>query len=229
MAASFQIPVLARPLSMRVLVRRYLDLPVMSAIVTAGAWSVYHGAVRPVLWRPRPAQQVADGVTVRPVVTVDERFDELWHVASQQYPIIGVRTARYLRWRYEEHPYYSYDIYIAERGHRLLGYIVTRTGNLLGLRCGIIMDLLVDPAQIPALDDLIDRVVRSFAAQGDLAIIGTMMTRGGPYFAALKRHGFVPIPRSFWFIMHTNRSDTPTEFLAVSTNWYLTWGDTDVV
>ena len=39
---------------------------------------------------------------------IDEEFDTLWQRADKRGRLLGVRNARYLRWRYEQHPLTRY-------------------------------------------------------------------------------------------------------------------------
>lgn len=62
---------------------------------------------------------------------IDDRFDELWQRAEKQGRIIGVRNARYLRWRYQDHPTTRYRMLAVSEGDALCGYVMYRiTHNL---------------------------------------------------------------------------------------------------
>jgi hypothetical protein len=225
----FDIPVLVRPLKFSSIVNHFTKVPIITPVMAAASWAGYHLVVRPLLSTLHRGTCEPTSVTVRSVAGFDERFDELWQAARRKFPIMGHRTSRYLNWRFIRHPFHSYHILVAEYGNRLLGYVVVRTGDLLGFQCGLIADLLVHPDFFGCVDVLLDAGLREFGSHERLEIAGAMMTRGGPYFDALLRHGFIPTWRNFWFILHPNRPDVPLDTLSVATNWYLTWADTDVV
>jgi hypothetical protein len=60
------------------------------------------------------------------VSQVDDRFDELWRRTDKQGRIIGLRNARYLRWRYQEHPVTAYQKLAITEGETLRGYAIYR-------------------------------------------------------------------------------------------------------
>lgn len=63
--------------------------------------------------------------------TIDDRFDELWCVAEKRGRVVGVRNARYLRWRYQDHPTMRYRMLTVSEGDALCGYVMYRiTHNL---------------------------------------------------------------------------------------------------
>jgi GNAT superfamily N-acetyltransferase len=225
----FDIPVLVRPLRFGPLTRRYVDLPIVSTVAAGAAWAGYHAGLRPVLRLLHRAPSGGDPVHIREVTRCDERFDALWDASGHQFQVVGERTRHYLNWRYRDHPYHAYQLFAAERGGRLMGYLVGRTGDLLGLRCGIVVDVLAHPDCRPCVDALIEHALGVFAARDDLQVVGTMLARSSPYFNAFQRHGFVPTPHVFWFILRANRAGLPAVLLSPRARWHLTWGDTDVI
>jgi GNAT superfamily N-acetyltransferase len=225
----FDLPILVRPLKFRPLVRRSIDLPLVSSALAGAAWAGYRCLARPILKHLNPLPSPQGAVVVQPVTHLDDRFDELWRETRGQFGIMAVREARYLTWRYFRHPYHRYTVLAAERGDQVVGYVVIRTGELLGLRCGIIVDLLARSTAMGCLDPLLGHAMDRFTADSSLDLVGAMMTRGGPYYRALQRHGFLVTPRVFWFILHTNSPLAPDQMLADAAQWYLTWGDTDVI
>lgn len=225
----FDIPVLVRPLQFKPIVKSYLNMPVLSDLAALVAQIGYWIGAWPLLYLSQlPLEHVTD-VTMREVREFDTRFDALWHKAKRQFPVMGARNSAYLNWRYLEHPYYQYRVWVIERGNQLLGYSITRMGDLLGLRSGIIVDMLVDPEILGAIDYLLRRIIFEFQQTKALDLIACMMTKSGPYYAALQRQGLIVTPKVFWFILHLNNPSAPADVLMAPKNWYLTWGDTDVI
>jgi GNAT superfamily N-acetyltransferase len=226
----FDIPIFAYPLKFKTVVQTYIKIPVISSLLAGGAYAAYTVGVRPWLsiTHRRPAS--VDEVTIRELTTFDIRFDGLWQRAKCQFPVMGVRDQKYLNWRYpQSHPYYTYRVLAAECGDNLLGYVILRTSELLGLKCGIVVDLLVDPDHLGVVDHLLNRALADFRADKNLDLVAAMMSRDGPYVTALQRHGFMVTPKVFWFILHSNIPQRLPQELLVPSNWYLTWGDTDVI
>lgn len=58
--------------------------------------------------------------------TVDGRFDDLWRRCAKRGHVLGVRSAAYLRWRYERHPVNRYEIFTLSRADELCGYVCYR-------------------------------------------------------------------------------------------------------
>ena len=142
---------------------------------------------------------------------------------------MGIRDRRYLNWRYTTHPYHSYRVLAAEQNNGIVGYIVARTAKLLGLNSGIIVDLLAHPDFMGCADSLLRAAIASFERDTQLDLVAAMMTKRGSYTTALQRHGFIRTPQVFWFILHLDDQRTPQGPLTSEENWYLTWGDTDVI
>lgn len=225
----FNIPILARPLHFKPIVQSYINVPLLSDLAALVAAIGYSVGVQPLLYLAQSRPILESDVTVREIKEFDERFDSLWLETNRQFPVMGVRNTEYLNWRYPEHPYHHYRVWVAEKQNKLLGYVVTRTGDLLGLRAGIIVDILADQSSLGVIDQLLQKVILEFQQANDLDLIACMMTKGGPYFAALQRQGLIVTPKVFWFILHMNDPRASTDILMSPLNWYLTWGDTDVI
>jgi hypothetical protein len=68
----------------------------------------------------------------------------LWNEASKPFRAALVRSAAFLNWRYSDARAGRYNILLAERGDRLLGYVVTRISR----KHGYLTDILVLPERI---------------------------------------------------------------------------------
>jgi hypothetical protein len=185
--------------------------------------------LKPLLWILNQGKRLLQEAIIREIESFDERFDKLWRDAQVGYGIIGVRDRRYLTWRYVNHPFHTYHVFAAEQQGQLVGYLVTRKGKLLELNAGIIVDVLVHPDHIECLDTLIKRALSDFQEDVELEVVASIVTSHSDYFRELKRHGFIVTPKVFWFIVYTNCDQATADVLRKPDNWYLTWGDTDVV
>lgn len=167
------------------------------------------------------------GLTVRAIDRFDERFNELWATAARPFPVIGVRDAAFLNWRYIDTPHRRHTALAVERGDTLLGYVVV---ELLpgsdGIIEGHISDFLVVP-EPAAFDALMDGVLRwlrkATAAQGVFTAL-----EGHPYDGQLRRWGFVQRPSQRPFAVHihvpTDRENLPLD----PHQWFLTLGDREI-
>jgi GNAT superfamily N-acetyltransferase len=163
----------------------------------------------------------------------DDRVDELWSQASHTYAISVIRDREYLNWRYVENPTEHYDLFQVERDGDLVGYVVLKEEDRFGLRLGFVVDVLTLTGE-PALDaGLIGEAVRHFEGAG-VDVIGCLMLEHTPYARALRANGFIRVPARL-FPQELNCSvrpqsdDIPADFITDPGNWYITWGDHDVV
>ena len=76
----------------------------------------------PIPERPKPPA----GFTLRQVSRFDARADQLWETVAPSIGLVVRRYMAYLNWKFAEHPYHSYVLWIAERGDALKGYVVLR-------------------------------------------------------------------------------------------------------
>ncbi|MEM2146369.1 MAG: GNAT family N-acetyltransferase [Candidatus Jordarchaeaceae archaeon] len=88
--------------------------------------------------------QFANNYKVNVLTSFDEKIDMLWEKVSKQYPLIVVRNAKYLNWRYVKKPHSKYVILTITKGQEIEGYIVLsiNTHLFLNLKRGCIVDLL---------------------------------------------------------------------------------------
>jgi hypothetical protein len=85
-------------------VRRVLDVPVLPHIAGAGL-----DALRTIARAPRTVQ-ARRRYRLQWLDDVDARFDHLWLRARDEYPLIGQRDMRFLRWRFLHHPTERFQI-----------------------------------------------------------------------------------------------------------------------
>jgi hypothetical protein len=101
---------------------RHMASQLSSPLAARGA-AVALDIARAGLVAARAAVPVVSGLRLVWSVDVDDRFDRLWERAASAYPIIGVRDAAYVRWRFLER---------AEGRMDLAGAITPGTGELAG-------------------------------------------------------------------------------------------------
>ena len=113
----------------------------------------------------------------------DERFDGLWEAASRAYPLLAMRDARWLRWRYLQRPGCHAELAaISDRVGRLRGYaVIEDDGDVVDIR-----DALALPGDLGALFALLLHALRDRrAATVSFAYLGRSEVT-----AALAAHGF---------------------------------------
>jgi len=182
--------------------------------------------------RPR-ARPLPSGLEAIEVKRFPDDTDEFWQRASRGKRFIVVRDRRYLDWRYADNPEHLYRLWTLREKGKLVGTLVTRVESRFGLQTGFILDLLCEesaPKVVAALVGLAERTMTVEGAQ----VISCLMYPGTRVYRALRTAGYLSVPRRFFpqEIHFGYRPLAPTAdagLLSEPSNWYLTWGDSDVV
>ena len=214
-------PTLVKPLRTRAVLQRYLKSSVVAAAlspVVDAAW-----------WLVAPKAHAPRRCTIRPLQAFDERFAALWERHADIAPVVQVRDPAYLRWRFASLPAFNYEVWEVLVGDCLEGYFVTRTLELFGLPFGA----LVDVFPCPVVDDDITREILSFTQRRVTEQGAAFLTALLPPQRAhhLRRFGFLKVPDFLnlrrWYFGGRAALDRP--LLQDIGNWYLTFGDADIV
>jgi len=170
---------------------------------------------------------------IREISSFDNRFDAHYQAASKEYSIMVVRDERYLNWRYLRKPGERYTTFVAERGERLLGYIVLKCAEKFDLQIGFIVDILVIPQESQAARQLISAATEYFTMK-KMDIVGCLMLPSTFYSQKLKQMGFIMtpkklLPQEMYLGVRSFSNQYTREFLTIPRNWFITWGDHDVI
>lgn len=163
----------------------------------------------------------------------DDRIDDLWPRASIPYSILVVRDKVYLNWRYAENPTEDYTIFVARRDQEIVGYVVLKCETRFGLEIGFIVDLLTLPDELDIGNGLVSRAVEYFLSKNS-DLVGCLMLERAPLARSLRENGFVLLPdRLFPQELHLSvrrlSEEYTDQFITNPQNWFVTWGDHDVV
>lgn len=166
-------------------------------------------------------------ITIRKLSSFNEKFDSFWDMVKEQYEIIGVRDRRYLNWRYTK-PGVDYDIYMAEKGTEVVGYVVTTVKKDESGTAGYIVDLLTKNKS-EADSALIRRALLTFISKKTDYILCWMLADTEACdtlqrFGFFEREEFPPV-KVVYFLFKGEEIDEV--FLKEIKNWYLTMGDSD--
>ncbi len=224
-----RIPLLIRPLQIGRLARARFDSPLLRRGIEFGWWFAGN-----LLWRPQRAR-LDSGMELRAFEDFDERFDRFWQRVEGKYEIAILRNQSFLRWRFRDPAFRSYDILAVAEGDELVGYAVTRATQIQGVDTGLIMDLLVEPG--PRGDRaglaLVEEATRRFAASG-MAMAGCLMLPHTQEFQILRRAGYVEPPPRFapqQFRLNTVSlsPEITGESLRQGKRWFITMANHDAV
>jgi len=231
------VPLLLRPLNPKALVKKKFG-PLLGAF--AAPFQLFY----------KLKDRSDDRYEVYPLTAFDlSTINAFWAKVHNKYPIMGIRDADYIRWRYFDIPLRDYQIYGVRQKNSssLLGYIVGRCTEVEAMSSGMIVDFLVDPSHPAAGNSLINQLLHFFAANSmDLA--GSLMLPHTEESHLLKAEGFFTCPKALEpqpFPVIYRRLSSPFEEEAVQgqvneqedyhdpllqlNQWFLTMGDYDVI
>ncbi|MDQ1336986.1 MAG: family N-acetyltransferase [Thermodesulfobacteriota bacterium] len=177
-----------------------------------------------------PACANIPGLQVEPVTRFDKEYDELWGRHRGIAPVIQIRDAAYLTWRYAGIPDFGYRPFAIRSGGRLLGYMVIRTLGLMGHFFGVLTDLFPFPVRDPLTTMQLFRLARNYCKDQGAEFMTCLLSQADPTFfkaAGLRTVPAILNPRKWHFGVRYAPQDAPV--LGPPENWYLTYGDTDMV
>lgn len=211
-----------RPIDLKAVVGKVIRIPPIPQIVGA--------ALSPFFRVKAPA----DGdFRLCAIYRFDSRADALIEARSKAHEVIVKRDAAYLNWRYIDSPYWKYHVIAAETDSELLGYVVVRCLEAFGLTGGMIMDIAALPGRADVLDALAKHAVVYSAEQG--MDVSVAMVQGSiETLDALRHAGFMRVPRKLgmktWhFGVHCNNNTVDPAFVGDIRNWFVVFGDDDVM
>lgn len=168
-------------------------------------------------------------ISIEKITKFDQGIDKLWERIEKNYGIIVIRNKEYLNWRYAERPDRNYNIYLAKRDKKVLGYVVTRTEIHDGLKFGHIVDIYCDSDKGGAFYPLIHEVVKEFRVINDVDLITCYIS---PYHhlydKALRRCGFFFTTFKTRFIFYNNSPSISKNDILNTNDWFFTRGDADI-
>ena len=215
--AVVELPVLVYPVRFQGIINRYLRFPPASLIL-GGITGFLHG-----IFLRSEKMRFNENMRIDEVKEIDALFDPFWEKAVSSFPIVGIRSRSYLTRRYLEHPRWSYTIHRAMEGGEMKGYVVLRKVDLLEFKSAIIVDLLA--LDEDALRVLVMRAIE-YSRQEGRDLLGFMVPRNHKYYRILRRMGFLPSGKRFLLMVYPHGHERE---LLDAQDWYVNWGDTDVM
>ena len=220
------IPIYVRPIKFYSLIKKFVRSEAIASLISSITKLGYH-----FLYGLRGKKYRHYSVATLP--NFDEGVNWLWQQASPIAPILVRRDYSYLNWRYSSHPTNDYTIHAIKDGEHWLGFAVLHIQEFAGLRTGFIAELLVAPSAESAVDALLESIVKQAEVE-DCDMVNCLMLEHISYVAALRRKGFVrtpawAMPQELYFGARNNGSQYPDDFIHGPHNWYITWGDHDMI
>jgi hypothetical protein len=217
-----EFPTYVKPLQSARMLARYVGSRALAAAVGGAADRLFRLAT--------PRVRAPRRCTVTAVSAFDGRFADLWHRHQALAEVIQVRDPAYLHWRYCAAPIFAYRPFAVTVGGALEGYVVLRLLTLFDMPFCAVVDLF----PCPVVDAEITREVLAFAQLNAAASGAAFLTALLPPKHAhhLTRFGFLKVPRVMnprpWrFGARCQPADQPV--LRNVDNWYVTYGESDIV
>lgn len=173
------------------------------------------------------------------IISIDKSnirlFDELWEALSEEYKVIGIRNAEYIKWRYFDLPRRDYRILMAMENGKPVGYIIGRITDVAQMRCGMVVDFLFKNGNQEIGTVLLKEIEKCFKVC-KIGLIGCLMQNGTKEAEVLKKNGFFVCPDKLlpqpFPIIYRQFNDLPQgddEMVQDFNNWFFTMGDYDVI
>lgn len=159
-----------------------------------------------------------------------KEVNSLWDSLNPQIKVGIERNQQYLNWRYCQNPATKYEIFLAYQDNDLAGYLVLKTERILGIKIGIIADMLCRSDE-QIIRQLMHKGMKYLQARGAAACV---CVKNQLYAAALKTLGFWDLPpwlnpKRYTLIVRPNQEGLNLPLIKDLNNWYLNFGDWDLV
>ena len=156
-------------------------------------------------------------------------FDSFWTKFKKsplENCLIQERTSAYLSWRYDQNPSRDYTYHVAlDEKNEIMGFVVSRTSYLLGVKTMIVVDALFLPGIKRSTVKSLLLDVRDLALKEKCSMCATMVNQPNLIFPTPWFFGFIRSPYQFNFIIHGLKKDTIINNPDLGV--HLMWGDTD--
>lgn len=155
---------------------------------------------------------------------IDSSFDNLWKVCLDYYPLSVIRDAKFVRWRFMDHPLKKYEVWGYRRyfGKKLQGYAVF---SIEGQKARLI-DMLT-PSSIRLTSDFLARLGGLFGERG-IEEVETWFPAHHFLFEAAVSAGFTSLPEPLGIISTVRVFDHSPNFEWMAKNIYYSMADGDL-
>jgi hypothetical protein len=183
----------------------------------------------------RERRKVGDDYTIKPCPPgeLPDGLEALLKESSISDRISVVRDSRYLEWRYLEKPFFTYEIYTVTKQGALCGYFVIYVAEKLALKTVYVMECSstndsseIYSAMLRKLDEI--------ALERKADSISMLLMQNHPQYRLFRRSGFIRVPKKLlpqkiYFAAKVLSEKIDTTYARDPKNWYITWGDLDVI
>jgi hypothetical protein len=173
------------------------------------------------------ARRGRSGLVVTSADPGDDALDALAELLPSPDVVTGDRGAAFHRWRFAP-DLYPYDCRYLLRGDRLVGYVVTRTAEVEGLRALLVVDLVCAPDAGSRAAKVLMRDALARAVAEDVDLVAAMSTGDTALTRWLRRPPLLPVPKRFSPQAAPLMARAPGEATPVADRFALSLADLDV-
>lgn len=175
--------------------------------------------------------------TIRIVTDVEgfsEQFSKIWKSCFASSKIAVARESAYLKWRYLDKPFSKYDIVtVVDENNEISGYMVIAMAVKKGLKVVYVMEIMARDDNKRVSGKLL-KYLETYARERKADAISMLSLPNNPNKWLFYKYGFLPVPRKMFpqdihFCARVNSEDIDSVFVKNNANWYISWGDLDVV
>lgn len=174
----------------------------------------------------RMSGRTPQGYVLEDINAFDERFDRFWAKIARAHPIMLVRDAEYLNWRYARYPFAGIESFALVRDEEIAGFaaIYTGTGDD-GLVFSAILELLAVENQAAVSRYLLGEAIRRADRNRAVTIMGKAIT--ADLRQTYRVHGFTLRTLPFSPFTYKNNTVFPDDLFDNPNNWFTSLGDGD--
>lgn len=179
------------------------------------------------------SKKVSDSSIVDINASNVELMNHFWDAVKDKYPVIGVRNAEYIKYRYLDVPIRKYYPFFYVKEDKVVAFAVGRVRKVANMTAGMIADFLYLDGYEEEAKNLINHLIYIMKENG-AGLAGCIMQENASEVKVLKKAGFfrcpekvLPQPTPIIYRKLDPEFDD-SEFKEWK-NWFFTTGDYDVV
>lgn len=163
-----------------------------------------------------------------------KEFNQFWEENKNNYNAMLIRDANFVNWRYVSIPRRKYIVMLSRSSSGIIGYIVGRITQLNGIKCGMVVDLLVKQTYegIKGGNALLHGLLEMYR-KNNVELVGSLMNMNTMEYKILRKKLFVSCPKSLlpqrFPVIYRNHLKKLDRINVNLQGCFLTMGDYDVI
>lgn len=161
-------------------------------------------------------------------------MDEFWDDIRDKYPVIGVRNAEYIFYRYLDVPIREYHPFFYIKDEKVIAYGVGRVLEIAGMTSGMIADFLYINGYENEAKELLNHLMNVMKKEKGACLAGCLIQNAAEEAGILKKNGFMRCPEKLLpqptpIIYRKLDPEYDDAIVKDWRNWFFTAGDYDVI